>query len=151
MPIHGDAGNQRLLLGYVKSHICFIDNPPRIKRLQSKISLAKYLEAVNNIEDDEATKKKLEEEGELAKLLPEYVQAHLSCKEGKKPGRKFTKNHINAIILICYGLRVSSNKVLMLAVLDEAVQKDPENLKAPEVTAFEADKTPAEEPFPDME
>ena len=49
-------------------------------------------------------------------MLPEYVQAHLSWKEGEKPGRKFTKNDINAVILICYGLSVSTKKVQMLAV-----------------------------------
>ena len=77
------------------------------------------------------------------------MQAYFSCKEGGKPGRKFTEKHINAIFLLCYGLRVSGNKGPMLAVLDEAVQKAPENLKAPEVTASEADKTLTEEPFSD--
>ena len=58
----------RLLLGYVESHSCFINNPARIKRLRSK-----SLEAIKKIEDDEAAKNKLEEEGEHAKLLPEAV------------------------------------------------------------------------------
>ena len=50
---------KRLLLGYIKSHSCFINNPAHIKRLRSKLSLAKSLEAVKEIEDDEATKKHL--------------------------------------------------------------------------------------------
>ena len=108
-------------LGYVKSHICFINDPDRIKHLRSVLALAKSLEAVNNIEDDEAAKNKLEEEGELAKLLPKAAQEYFSLKEGGKPRRKFMKKHISAIILICYGLRVSVNKGPMLAVLDESV------------------------------
>ena len=76
-------------------------------------------------------KNKLEEEGGLAKLLPEAVQVYSSCKEGDKPGRKFTRKHINDISLLCYGLRVYSNMGPMIVVLDEAVQKAPEKLKAP--------------------
>ena len=109
------------------------------------------MEAVKKIEDDEATKKNLDEEGELAKLLPKAVQAYLSRKEGGKPGQNFTRKHINAIILICYGLCVSRNKAPMLAALDEAFQKAPDKLTAPEVTASEANKNPAAEPFAEKE
>ena len=44
---------------------------------------------------------------------------------------------------------MSGNKGPMLSLLDKAVQKAPEKLKAPEVTAYEADKTPTAEPFAD--
>ena len=81
--------------------------------------------------------------------MPESVQAYSSRKEGGNPGWKFTKKYTNAIIFLCCGLRVSGNKVPILAALDEAVQKAPEKLKAPEVTAYEADKTPTAEPFAD--
>ena len=64
-------------------------------------------------------------------MMPKAVQAHLSCKEGGNPGWKFTKKHINAILLICYGLCVSGNEGPMLAALDEAVQKELQKLKAP--------------------
>ena len=134
----GAFGNNKRLaqrklgaLGYVKSHICFINDPACIKRLQSRLDLVKSLEAAKKIEDDEAAKNKFEEEEELAKLQAEAVQVYSSCKEGGKPGRNFTKKHINAIILLCYGLRVSDNKSPMLAASDEAVQKAPEKLKAP--------------------
>ena len=82
--------------------------------------MANSLEAVKNIKDDKAAKKKLEEEGELAKLLPEDVQTYSSCKEGGKPGRKFTKKHINSILLLCYGLLVCGNKGPIFVALDEA-------------------------------
>ena len=39
----------------------------------------------------------------------------------------------------------------MLAVLYEAVQKAPEKIKAPEITASEDDKTPTAEPFSEKE
>ena len=103
----GAFGNNKRLaqrkldaLGYVKSHSCFINDPARIERLRSRLALAKYLEAVNNIEDNEAAKNKLQEVGELAKLLPEALQAYSPCKEGGKPGWKFTKKHIDAILLL---------------------------------------------------
>ena len=80
-----------------------------------------------------------------------YVQAYQSFKEGWKPRHKFTTNHINDIILLCFGLSASSNKSLMLAVLYEAVQKAPEKIKAPEITASEDDKTPTAEPFSEKE
>ena len=109
--------------------------------------MANYFEAVKNIKDDKAAKKKLEEEGELAKLLPEDVQAYSSCKEVGKPGRKFTKKHINTIHFLCCGFRVCGNKGPIFVALDEAFYKAPEKLKAPEVTASEDDKTLTEEPF----
>ena len=61
-------------LGYVKSHCCFINDPIRIERLQSKIALVKLLEAAKNVEDKEATNNKKKEEGEFAALFPEAVQ-----------------------------------------------------------------------------
>ena len=124
----GDFGNNERLaqrkidaLGYVKSHICFINDPTWIECLRSRLALTKYLEYAKKIEDEEAVNDKLEEEGELATLLPEAVHAYLSCREGGKPGRNFTKKHINAILLLCYSLRVSGKKYMMLAALDEAV------------------------------
>ena len=66
-----------ILLVYIKSHIRFINNPARIKRLRSRLALEKSLEAVKKIEDDEAANDKLEEEGDIAKLPPKAVQAYL--------------------------------------------------------------------------
>ena len=94
---------------YVKSHSCFINDPSRIECLQSRIALEFLLEAVKNIEGDEATTNKLDEEGDIAKLLPEDVQLYSSCKEGGNTGKKFTKKHINAILLLCNGVHVSIN------------------------------------------
>ena len=50
-----------------------------------------------------------------------------------------------------YGLHVSGNKGPMLLLLDKAVQKAPEKLKAPEVTYSEADKTLTAEHFAEKE
>ena len=60
--------------------------------------MSKSLDDIKKIKDEEAANNNLEEEGELAKLLPKAVQAYLSCKEDGKPGRKLTKKHINSII-----------------------------------------------------
>ena len=109
------------------------------------------MEVFNKIGDDEAAKNKLGEEGDISKLIPEAAQAYWSCKEGGKPMRNFKKKHINAILLLFYGLCVSGNKAPMLAVLDEAVQKAPEKLKAPELTYSEANKTLPAEPFSEKE
>ena len=79
------------------------------------------------------------------------MQAYFSCKEGGNPGQKLTKKHINAIILLFYVLHVYVNKGPMLAALHEEVQKNPEKLKTPEVTASEANKTPTAEPFAEKE
>ena len=88
-------------MGYMKSHICFINEPSRMDRLRSNLALAKSLDAVKKIEDEETTKNKKKEEGKLAALLPEAVHTYSAYKKDGTPGIKFTKKHTNSILVLC--------------------------------------------------
>ena len=118
-------------LDYVKSHSCFINDPKRMDRLRSKLTLAKSLEAVKRIEDEDAATNKKQEEAELVSLLGDAVEMYSAIKKDEKAPRKLTKKHINAILLLCYDTRTSGKKEVMIAALDEAVKEAPEKLKAP--------------------
>ena len=135
--IGASGGTERLAqrkidaLGYIKSHSCFINDPQRMEKLKSKLELARSLERVKAIEDEEAVVNRKNEEGEHRKLLPEAIKMFKEGAETKKFGKKFTKAAISAILLLCYNLKVSGNKDPMMKALNEAYEKDLSKLEVP--------------------
>ena len=113
----GASGNterlaQRKLdaLSSVKSHSCCINDPKRMDRLRSKLTLAKSLEAVKRIEDEDAATNKKQEEAKLVSFLGDYVEMYSAIKKDEKAPKKLTKKHINTILLLCYDTRTSGKK-----------------------------------------
>ena len=100
-------------------------------RLRSSLELARSLKDVKEFEDEEAKQTKRDKEGELLKVLPQAIQMFRDGIATKTFAKKFTKNLISSILLICYNLRVSGKKAPMLKALEDAYVNNPAKLVAP--------------------
>ena len=133
----GTGGTERLsqrkldCLGYIKSHSCFVNDPKRMDRLRSRLELARSLEDVKEFDDEDAKQTKRNKEGELLKVLPQAIQMFLDGIATKTFAKKFTKNLISSILLICFNLRVSGKKAPMLKALEDAYENNPDKLVSP--------------------
>ena len=85
-------------LGYVQSHSCFVNQPERLDRLRSRLELQKSLGSVHTAQKKTAADARKAEDDNLRKLLPSAVQMF----KAQHHGKKFTKNHIKAILVLIF-------------------------------------------------
>ena len=102
-----------------------------MERLRERLELASSLDDVKEIEDEEAKQTKMDEEGELLKVLPEAIQMFRDGIATKKFAKKFMKNLMSSILMICYSLRVLGKKAPMLKALEDAYENNPDKLVSP--------------------
>jgi hypothetical protein len=93
-------------IGMVKSHGCFLNDPLRLERLQSRLELQRSIGRRDEIQRLTAEGKELAEKNKLSPLLLDAIKM-FKAKETNKKG--FTKDCIKSILLSVFGIAPPSS------------------------------------------
>lgn len=128
-------------LGYIKAHACFINDMKCLEWLWFRLQLVKSIEVIKEIEEEEQARAREEAERELQPRLCAAIAMYW----GREIGKHFTKKHAYSILLLCYGLHLSSSKKKadLIKMIDDEVASNPTKMDAVVVPSL-----PALEIFP---
>jgi hypothetical protein len=124
-------------MGTIKPHSGVVNNEERLAKYKNKVEMTKSIAGIETIERAATLKKKKKKDITHALIqMSGDARTKLAAKNGDVS--KITKKEISAMLLAYYGISVGESKYskpVMIQMLSEKIQHNPESIVVPPVAA----------------